>query len=190
MMREPHIVFPLPHRLINVTEYHRMAETGIIQPSERVELLFGKILSMSPVGVRHALCVKLVNSFFSPLLPKDLAISVQDPIQLDPHSEPEPDIAIIQGPLRKYMNRLPGASDTLLVIEVAGSSYDRDMKLKVPMYAQAGIPHCWIIDLNQDQIHVFSHPVGEAYEKHQIHEIGEEVEVTPLGVSLPVKDLL
>ncbi|MEO1451981.1 MAG: Uma2 family endonuclease [Bacteroidota bacterium] len=190
MTREPHIIFPLQHRLINVSEYYQMAEAGIIRPAEKVELLFGKILSMRPVGVRHALCVKLIMHVLSNKLPEDIALSVQDPIRLDNHSEPEPDLAIIKGPLRRYIKQHPGPKDILLVIEVADSSFEKDLHYKLPLYAQAGIPHCWIVDLNKNQVHVFSEPAGEQYKFRQILGVEEEVKVVPLDISLPVKDIL
>jgi Uma2 family endonuclease len=152
----------LTHKF-TVEQYHQLSEKEILPPDSRVELINGDILEMSPIGVRHGMTVKRLNAFFAVQLFQKAIISVQDPIQLNDYSEPQPDLALLKFRADFYGDRLPRAEDVLLIIEVADSSYRYDRDLKIPLYAQSGIPEVWLIDLTRQRLLSFSQPQGGHY---------------------------
>jgi Uma2 family endonuclease len=119
-------------------------------------------------------------------------VSSQTPITLST-SEPEPDVAVIRGKTRDYVHSHPGAGDVGLVVEIADSSADRDRILKKRIYAAAGIPWYWVLDVNKRTLETFSDPRAGDYTKRAIHNPGQSVELTldgePSG-ALAVTDLL
>jgi Uma2 family endonuclease len=146
--------------LISVDAFHRMGETGILGPRDRVELIDGEIIDMSPIGVLHAAIVARLASHFSQRLGPIGVVWCQNPLRLDDISEPEPDIAILRPRADFYMTAHPGAADVLLVIEVADTSLAYDLGTKVPLYARHGIPEVWVIDAATRHTRVFRRPVG------------------------------
>ena len=137
-----------------------MGETGILGPRERVELIDGEIIDMSPIGVLHAAIVARLASHFSQRLGAMAVVWCQNPLRLDDISEPEPDLAILRPRADFYMTAHPGAADVLLVIEVADTSLAYDLGTKVPLYARHGIPEVWVIDAATRHTRVFRRPVG------------------------------
>jgi Uma2 family endonuclease len=137
-----------------------MGETGILGPRDRVELIDGEIIDMSPIGVLHAAIVARLASHFSQRLGPIGVVWCQNPLRLDDISEPEPDIAILRPRADFYMTAHPGAADVLLVIEVADTSLAYDLGTKVPLYARHGIPEVWVIDAATRHTRVFRRPVG------------------------------
>src|ERR1700675_3419950 len=110
-------------RLFTVVEYHRMAEAGILGEDDRVELLEGEVVQMSPIGSRHASCVKRLVDIFIPLqVGRKVILSVQDPIELGEHSEPQPDLTVLKPRPDFYAKAHPGPADVFLVLEVAETS--------------------------------------------------------------------
>ncbi|MBK7871303.1 MAG: Uma2 family endonuclease [Saprospiraceae bacterium] len=157
----------LPKRLFTVEDFYKMLESGILNEDDRVELINGEIVEMSPIGSKHAACVKRLNELLKDLLGKSVIISVQDPIRINEFSEPEPDIAIVRRRADFYADSHPEPQDVLLLIEVADSSFPIDRKVKVPLYAEAGIPEVWIVDLIQEKMLVFRLPKGKKYQEEQ-----------------------
>ncbi len=161
-------IFPLvtggrPARRFTVDEYHRMIETGILTENDRVELLDGWILEMSPIGPPHATCVALVAAALQEIVPTGWHIRLQSPITLKT-SEPEPDIAVVRGNIREYRTRHPAGEEIALLVEVADSSLDFDRNAKRPQYAAAGILEYWIVNFNDRQLEVYRHSeAGEDY---------------------------
>jgi len=148
--------------LISVDAFHRMGETGILGPRDRVELIDGEIIDMSPIGVLHAAIVDLLARHFGRRAGESVLVRCQNPLRLDDISEPEPDIAILRPRADFYMTAHPGAADVLLVIEVADTSLAYDLGTKVPLYARHGIPEVWVIDAATRQARVFRRPVVSA----------------------------
>ena len=151
---------PPSRHLISVDAFHRMGETGILGPQDRVELIDGEIIDMSPIGVLHAAIVDMLARHFGRRTGESVFVRCQNPLRLDDISEPEPDIAILRPRADFYMTAHPGASDVLLVIEVADTSLAYDLGTKVPLYARHGIPEVWVIDAATRQTRVFRRPVG------------------------------
>lgn len=143
--------------------YHQMIASGVFGEDERIELIEGELVTMSPIGAEHSGLVKKLAELLFGLLNKRALISIQDPIQLDNFSEPEPDLALLQPRSDYYMRSLPTPADVLLVIEVADSSLAYDRTVKMPLYAQAGIAEAWIINLIDRWIEVYRDPSPAGY---------------------------
>lgn len=164
---------------LTVDEYHAMGEAGIFHEDDRVELIDGQIIIMSPINDPHVACVirldKLLHRRILQHLETELFVSVQNPVRLGAHDMPEPDLVITTA-----ASRAPRAADVLLLIEVADSSltYDRDVKL--PRYAAAGIPEVWIVDLRAEQIEVYREPFGEQYRVRVLAGRDDTVDVAAL----------
>ena len=154
---------PLLRRRFTVDEYHRMAEAGILTEDDRVELIEGEIVDMSPIGSRHAACVKRMTSFFYRQVGQKAIVSVQDPIRLTERSEPQPDVALLRPRPDFYTQAHPGSEDVLLVVEVAETSPDYDRTVKVPLYARSGIPEVWLVDLAGEGVEVYRTPTPQGY---------------------------
>lgn len=155
------IPFAAPSRhIISVDAFHQMGETGILGPTDRVELIEGEIIDMSPIGVLHAAIVARLASYFSQRLGATAVVWCQNPLRLDDISEPEPDIAILRPKNDFYTTAHPGPADVVLVIEIADTSLAYDLGTKVPLYARHGIPEVWVIDAATRRIRVFRRPEG------------------------------
>jgi MEMO1 family protein len=165
----------VPRRRFTVDEYHEMARVGILKPDERVELLDGEIVPMNPIGSPHAWCVKRLIEAFAPLLGR-IRLSIQDPLVLDGHGEPEPDVVVLRPETPE--DRHPGPADALLVIEVADTSIAVDRGRKRRMYARAGIAEYWIVDLAADRLEVYRDPLRARYRSAML--LGRDDAVSPL----------
>lgn len=150
-------------RRFDIGDYYRMAEAGILRPDERVELIDGEVVRMSPMGSRHAGCVHRLNNFFARILGEKVIVACQCPLRLSDFSEPEPDIALLKPRDDFYTSSHPEPSDVLLLAEVADSSSGFDRDVKLPLYAAAGVEEVWIVDLAADQVRVHRLPEGRVY---------------------------
>ena len=146
-----------------VAEYDRMIAAGILAEDDRVELIEGRIIEMSPIGSRHAACVKRLSELLRDEVGKAANVGVQDPIHLSDYSEPEPDLSLLRRRADFYADSHPTPADVLLLIEVADSSLMFDREKKLPLYATAGIPELWIVDLVSDNVTVYAEPTYEAF---------------------------
>jgi Uma2 family endonuclease len=157
----------ITRRLFKVEEYHQMIRSGILSEDDRVELVKGEIIEMSPVGSRHAACVRRLNWLFSRNLGDQAIILVQDPIRLNEYSEPQPDLALVQPRPDFYEQAHPEPEDILLLVEVAETSLWHDREVKLLLYAQAGIPEVWLVDLAGKVIEVYQRPSPTGYQSTQ-----------------------
>ena len=178
-------------RVFTVGEYYRMAEANILTEEDRVELIAGQIVAMSPIGSRHAACVKRLNLLLGKMIGDSMLLGVQDPIALDAYSEPEPDLVLLRPRADFYAAAHPAAGDVLLAVEVADTSASYDREVKVPLYAQAGLPEVWLIDLQEGRIEVYARPQGNAYQQH-VEVAANEAFTSPTvaGLTLAAADLL
>jgi Uma2 family endonuclease len=142
-------------------EYYRMAEAGILGEDDRVELIEGEIVQMSPIGSRHFAFVISLNRLLAVRLANDALVSVQSPVILTDDTEPQPDLAVLRP--RAYKERKAYADDVLLLIEVADTSLAYDRTTKLRLYARAGIPEYWIVDCAAESVEVYRDPSGESY---------------------------
>lgn len=179
----------LQERLLHVEEYQRMVEVGILTEDDRVELLAGKMIQMSPSGNRHVICTNSLNTFFAPFY-EEVIVSVQNPLQLDELSMPEPDVAVIRREKIEGKLQMPHASMCLLVVEVADSSLGKDSQIKQELYAKAVIPEYWIVDLVNDLILVFREPKDGAYQLLHQFSAGDSFTFSALGGTVEVNAIL
>ncbi|MDX2254390.1 MAG: Uma2 family endonuclease [Pseudanabaenaceae cyanobacterium bins.39] len=158
-----------------VQQYHLMHEAGVFAEGDRYELINGEIREMSPIGIKHAVCVARLTKNFERKLGDRAIIWTQNPICLGDRSEPQPDLAILKWRDDFYASGLPTPEDILLIIEVADSTiaYDRDVKM--PLYAINGIPEMWLFDLNQQTIEGYSQPSTSVYKRSQRYEQGDTI---------------
>lgn len=150
------------HRL-TVDDYHQMAEAGILADDDRVELIEGEVLDMSPIGSLHAALVRVLARWLSEVAGRHAIVAVQDPIHLDDTNEPQPDIALLTPRADFYASAHPGPADTFLAVEVAESSLAYDLGVKVPLYARHGIPEVWVVDAATRTTHRFRTPTADGY---------------------------
>jgi len=180
----------LEKRLITVEEYHLMAQAGILKRSDRVELINGEIINMSPIGSIHAAVVNKISNFLKMLLMDQTIVSVQSPITLPPDNEPEPDICLLRPKEDYYSEALPTGIDIYVVIEVAGSTVAYDQEIKSPIYAKAGIPEYWLVDVNAMTIEVKSNPDNGIYKQTRIYEKSDKLVLKGFGKEVPIEKLL
>lgn len=168
-----------------------MAEVGILYEDDRVELLDGEIWQMIPIGSYHAACVDRLTRAISHQVYQSAIMSVQNPIQLDDYTEPQPDLTLLRMRPDFYAEALPTAADVLLLIEVADTSLEFDRRIKLPRYAQAGVPEVWLVDLKAKSVRVYTQPTESGYQV--IQQLGPDqtaVATTIAGLAVAVKDIL
>ncbi|HEV8307459.1 MAG TPA: Uma2 family endonuclease [Methylomirabilota bacterium] len=150
-------------RRFTVDEYHRMGEMGILREEDRVELIDGEIVQMTPIGSRHAACVNRLNRLLVAPAGERAIVAVQNPIAVPPDSEPQPDLALLRPRSDFYARAHPEPSDVWLVIEVADVSAAFDRAVKIPLYARAAIPEVWLVDLAGECVEVYRGPTERTY---------------------------
>ena len=161
-------------------EYHRMAEVGILKPTDRVELIRGEIVEMSPIGRRHYAFVNNLSHLLTMGLTGRAIVAVQGPIVLADDTEPEPDLAVIRRRIPSYKDREAHTEDAFLVIEVAESSLAYDRSTKLRLYAAAGIPEYWVVDCVAESIEVHRTPHEDGY-REVARVVGPTATVAPLA---------
>lgn len=159
-----------------VAEYRRMGEVGIISEDDRVELVCGEIIKMSPIGKRRAACVDALNELLRERLRRSVNVRVQNPVQLDDYSEPQPDIAVLKRRDDFYRHAHPRPEDVLVVIEVSDSTLEYDRTVKMPLYAGAEIPEAWLVNLPEERIEMYSDPAGGEYQTSRSYARGQRLQ--------------
>jgi len=183
-------VAPARHRF-TAKDYHRMVAACILSEEARVELIDGEVVEMSPVGSRHVACVNRLDDLLHERLPRGSAIvQVQSPVALGEHSEPEPDITVLRYRADYYADALSGPADVLLLIEVADSSLAIDRRVKLPLYARAGIPEVWIVDLDAGLIERHTGPTNDAYTRSERRGHGATLAATLVELTIQVDEAL
>ncbi len=156
-----------------VQQYYLMHEAGVFAVGDRYELINGEIREMSPIGIKHAVCVTRLTKNFERKLGDQTIIWTQNPIRLSNNSEPQPDLAILKWRDDFYASALPTPEDILLIIEVADSTIAYDRDVKALLYAANGIPEMWLFDVNQQSIEGYSQPSASGYKRSQRYEQGD-----------------
>lgn len=154
----------LLRRLFTVEEYHKIIEAEVFTPDDRLELIRGEIIQMSPIGRRHAATVNRLVQVLTQLLEERIILSPQNPIALNANSEPQPDIALLLPRSDFYESELPQPKDIILLVEVADTTLTYDRDVKIPLYAQAGIVEVWLVDLNDSCIEVYQELLPDGYQ--------------------------
>jgi Uma2 family endonuclease len=178
-----------------VDEFQHMAEAGVFREDDRLELLDGEIIQMNPVGRRHVATVNRLTRLFARVLGDRALISVQNPIVLDAHAQPQPDMVLLRPRHDDSEDALPAGSDTLLVVEVADTTLHYDTTRKVRAYARGGIGAVWVVALGKtparDRVIAFENPFAGAYRSRTEVRRGDVLAVPELSdVSISVSDFL
>lgn len=179
----------LVKRKLSIDEFHRMVDAEIILENERVELIYGEIVEMSPIGDRQLAIVGRIIMLLAPLL-AGRYIVMPGPVKIGNYSEPEPDLMIVPHRDDHYADTGVYPKDVRVLIEVSDSSFNKDINIKIPLYAEAGIPEVWNIDVNSEQVLQFSGLVDQAYK--QQHRFGRDdtLSASTLSLEVKVKDLI
>ena len=162
-------------RLFDVDDYHRMAEAGILSEDDRVELIDGEIVAMTPIGPRHNASVNRANHTLGKIVGDHAIVQVQGSVRLDRFREPQPDLVLLRPQPDFYASRLPGPSDILLIIEIAESSLDYDREVKAGIYAQSGVQEYWLVDLDDRSVSCYTEPRGGVYQGLRLCRSGQSI---------------
>jgi Uma2 family endonuclease len=166
----------LPIHRFSIDDYHQMGEADLFE-GKRVELLEGQIIDIFPIKPKHAGAVAFLIHHLSRQLSDDYIVNAQNPIALSDHSEPEPDISVLRYRADFYQRSHPQPKDIHLLIEVSDTSLDKDQKVKLPLYAAAGIPEVWIINLPEKQLEQYTEPTTDGYRLIRIYRAGDTLEL-------------
>jgi Uma2 family endonuclease len=177
-------------------EYQRLADVGLLGPEERVELIEGEIVEVPPQGSRHSVGIRLAASTLRAVFGAGFDVLVQAPLALGQHSEPEPDVAVVIGAPRDYTEGHP--TTAVLVLEVSDTTLTYDRDTKGSLYAAAGIPEYWLLNLVDRQLEIHRDPgalpgarFGYGYRTRVIALPGEVVDApAPATARVPVDALL
>ena len=156
-------------------EYQRMGQAGILQEGDRVELIDGEIVAMTPIGTRHNASVARATRALVRTAGDDAIVLPQGSVRLDLFSEPQPDLVLLRPRLDFYASRHAGPGDILLIIEIADSPLDYNRDVKALLYAAAGIPEYWLVDLNTSVLWRFSSPEEGQYRGVEQYRRGQSI---------------
>lgn len=178
-------------RKFTVAEYYRLAESGILQHTERVELIEGEIVLMAPIGPLHGSCVDRLTLPFAEVSRGRFIVRTQGAIRLGENSEPEPDLALLVFREDYYADFQPGPDDILAVIEVSDTTLDYDREIKSKLYAAAGIPEMLLMNLPDDCLEHLTNPGPDGYAQRAIYRRGDKIRLVSLpDLEFAVDDLL
>jgi len=157
------IPISIPTFDFSVESYHKLVSSGVLKPTDKVELIEGKIIPMSPINSPHAACVERLGELLRQKKQDNQLVRSQNPITLGTHSEPEPDLALVKYRADFYEDNHPTAADVFIAIEVSYSTQKYDRETKIPLFAQYGIPEAWVVDLKAKTIEVYANPMNGEY---------------------------
>ena len=179
----------LQKRRFTADDYQHMGRTGILSRHDRVELIDGEVVAMTPIGPRHNAAVNRGTRALVLAAGRDAVVQPQGSVRLDGYHEPQPDLVLLR-PRTDYASHLPEPADILLIVEIAESSLDYDRDLKSRIYAAAGIPEYWISDLGAERLYCYSHPEGGTYQTMANRHRGETAAPQALpACAIQVEDL-
>jgi Uma2 family endonuclease len=181
----------ITRRLFDADEYHKMGQAGILSRDDRVELIDGEILAMTPIGPRHSAAVNRATRQLVRIVGDHAIAQVQSSVRLSRFNEPEPDIVLLGPRSDFYASHLPGAPDIFLIIEIAESSLDYDREVKSRIYARAGVREYWLVDLVVRTVSCYSEAHEGAYAASRQAAAGQSIAPTVLPqCAIPVDALL
>jgi Uma2 family endonuclease len=166
---------PFTTKRFTADEYQRMGQVGILSQDDRVELIDGQVVAMTPIGMRHNACVSRATRALVFAAGEDAIVLPQGSVRLGSYHEPEPDLALLRPRADFYASRMAGPADILLIIEIADSSleYDRDVKARI--YATASVPEYWLADLATNEVVRWLSPEHGEYQTVDRHRRGQSL---------------
>jgi len=174
-----------------VADYHQLIVSGHFTRADRIELISGELTIMPPIGPEHSAHTTRITNTLPAELPAGVWLRMNELITIPDHSEPQPDAAIVRARADGYRKAHPGPKDVLLVIEVADSSVEFDLKVKAKLYSKAGIPEYWMVDVPECQVQVFTGASARGYKNVKVFERGDVLKCGSVkGLSLKVTELL
>lgn len=165
----------LTRRRFTAAEYHQMVEAGILAEDDRIELIAGEVIEMSPIGRHHAAILFRLTELFVHTFSEVALVGSQNPIQLSDDTEPQPDLTLVRRRPDFYDSGLPRPEDIFLVVEVADTSAAYDRRLKIPLYGRSGIPEAWLIDLNHETVTIYRDSGPAGYGTSRVVRRGEQL---------------
>lgn len=171
-------------------EYYQLLDTGILTEDDRVELINGEIIEMSPINNPHVTCINKMTMFFASLVKGKAIVSVQNPVVLDNYNEPQPDLVLFKHRDDFYFDKKAAAKDVIVAIEVADSSLGFDRNVKSTIYAQHGISEFWIINLKKKELEQYRKPSSDRYEQLNTYKLKEILILEALDLEVKVTDLI
>ncbi len=181
----------LEPRRFTIAEYFAMAEAGILTEADRVELIDGVIVAMSPIGNPHIASVDKLTRLMGEAVGRRAILRVQSPVTLDEYTMPEPDLVILRERSDFYAHEAAGPEDVLLLIEVSDSSLSYDRNAKLALYARFGIPEVWITALPERIMEAHTKPAAGSYTRKQTLSPGDTItpECFP-DITIPVAEII
>jgi len=178
-------------RRFTTDEFYRMGEAGVLGPEERLELIEGEILEMSPIGDRHMVCVDQAAELFFAAFKGKAKVRTQGSFRLNIRNVPQPDLVLFRPNVDYPTTTRAKPENCFLVIEVSDSSLRYDTNIKVPIYAKTGIPEVWIEDLKNDLLIVYRNPSSEGYSTSMSLTPDDSVSLSAFpDISFSVRELL
>lgn len=151
----------MPYHRWSVEEYHKMALSGLLDETDRVELIEGELIDMAPIGSKHAFRVDSIARALQRVAGTSFLVRVQNPVLLGERSEPQPDLAVVKD--KNYSEAHPCAEDVLLIVEVSDTTLAYDREVKLSLYARHGVPEVWLLDVNAGEMTVYREPAEGQY---------------------------
>ena len=183
-------VFQPARTLFTIDQFYKMGEAGVFRPDQRIELIDGELIEMAPIGAPHVQAVNRLTRMLVVAYGERAVVSVQNPVALRPRSLPQPDLAVLRAQANDRGHGLPKPPDTLLVIEVADTTLDWDRRVKMRLYAKAGVPRAWLVDMGSERLEAYSQPGPEGYANCAIASRGQSLELPGLaGARIEVTDI-
>lgn len=187
---------PLPLYRLSVAQYHAMIDAGVFTEDDPIELLEGWLVTKMPKNRPHSLITQTLRDLLPQLLPVGYFVEDQEPVTTE-DSEPEPDMMVIRGRRRDYPTEPPKPENVAIIVEVSDSTLHRDRTIKKRLYAAAEIPVYWIINIVDNQVEVYTEPIGvgrkATYNREQVYGVEDEVPVVIDGrtlATIPTKEIL
>lgn len=162
---------------LSVDEYERMGRAGLLEDA-RVELIDGLLVQKMPPDPPHVSVVELTRAALQPFLPDGWHFREEKPVRLPKFNMPEPDLAIVRGTIRDYLDHHPGPDEVALLVEVAYSSIRRDRKAKLAVYAENGFAEYWIVNVVEEKLEVYTDPDTDQRIYKTRREFGRDQSVT------------
>jgi Uma2 family endonuclease len=183
---------PGPPFRMSLEQYEALVETGVFTERDKFHLINGVLVAKMTQKDPHCTADTLCRDELTRVIPAGWFVRSDKPVRLPPHGKPEPDQCVVRGSVRDYARRSPGAADVGLVVEIAESSLREDREMALT-YGASGIPVYWIVNLQESQVEVYTHPTKSGYDARCDYQPGEEIPVTLDGVlvgKIAVTDIL